>query len=202
MRPRELSSTVPACGKTLSASVNILCHQEPFRQLLSTFCAAGRPTDHICQLSVPPGVPSVNKRQITVWPVEFPSTFRAAERHSVNFPSGQDTFRYLSTPPGNHPLNSFNFRCSWQTFHQLLLTFCAAGSTSVTFCQLSQCQGYFPSTSVNFPCGWETFCHFLSTFRLAGKFPSPFFNFPCSPKTFLELPSTFRAVGRPSVNFL
>ena len=56
-------------------TVNILCGQETFRQLLSTFCASRRPSVHFRQLSVTLG--------------DLPST-------SVNFLFSQKNFHQLS----------------------------------------------------------------------------------------------------------
>ena len=64
-------STLHAVSKT---TINFPCGRETFRQLLSTFCAAGRPSVNFCQLSVRPG--------------DIPST-------SVYFPCGQENFGQL-----------------------------------------------------------------------------------------------------------
>ena len=133
-------------------SVKILCIQETFRKLPSTFCAAG---DFYQLLSTihATGRTSVNFHQHFVQSGGLPSTsfkFHAAGRLSVN--SCQ-----LCVLPGDFTSTSVNFN--------------AAERTSFNFRQLYMRPGDIPSTFVNFLCGRVTFRHLLSTFH-AGVRPS------------------------------
>ena len=174
--PEFLPSTSCACGRP---SVNLCLLTVRPVDLLSTFCTSGKPSVNFRQLSVPlSDLPSIfiiflcgpktflqllcsreNLRHL-------PSTFRTAERLSVNFP-------LISMPPGDLPSTSVNFPCSRQIFRHLSMQ--SAGRSSVIFleilsnsnadwrpsakfCQLSQGPRDLPSASVNFPCGQLTFC--------------------------------------------
>ena len=118
-------------------SISFLCGWVTFRELPLTLDAAG--------------TPSINFRQLNVWPGDLPST-------SVNFQCVWSTFRQCpsSLCVARRPsvkfcqllratgISSVNFPCRRKTFRQLPSTLRATGRPSVNFCQLS--------------CGWETFC--------------------------------------------
>ena len=125
VRPEDLPTTsvnFPCCRETfcqiheisvctgylLSTSTNILYGRVTFRQLLTNFCAARRPSvKFLCrwetfrELPIPfreAGRPSVNFRQLFKWPEDFLSNFRQTTRPSVNFSCSRKIFvQFLST---------------------------------------------------------------------------------------------------------
>ena len=145
---RQLSSTLHAAVDLPLTSVNLLCGQEIFHQLLLTFLTACRPT--------------VNFRLISVQPLHLPST-------SVNFPCGQRTVRELFVRLGGVPSTFFNFSRDRETFHQPSSAVHALGRPSIKFHQVSVLTGDFPSTSVNFPCSRYTFHELLTALRTTEK---------------------------------
>ena len=173
--------------------MNFRCGQKTFCQLLPTFCAAGRPSVHFCQHSVPLGdlpyisinflfgrEPSINFRQILVPPGDLPSTFHACGRHS-------GSFHLLPVWPGellSTPMNflfvrypsviSANFPCCQDIFRRLLSTFFVWGRTFDIFLQLTVPSGDLLATSVNLPSLRENFSLLPSTFRAARR---PYVNF-------------------------
>ena len=172
------------------------------RDLLSTF-QAGK-------------IPSVNFRQISLWPedllstcvilpcgwetlCQLLSTFSAATDFLSNFCT---TARPFFNFQGNLLQISVKFPCcqitlrqfpfGLETLRQFLSTFCVTGIFSVNFLQLSVLPEYFLTTSMLFPCCQKTFCQenfgqLPSTFRAAGRPSVNFVNFPCGRETFLHL---------------
>ena len=126
-------------------------------------------------------------------------------------------FRQQSAWLGDLPSTSVNFLCCWETFHQLPLTFHAAGRPSINFRPVWVWLGDILSTSIYIPCGWEIFCHLsvrpvdlLSTFRTVCRYSVyfrqlsvrleglllTFDDFPYGWKTFWQLPQTFHKTFR------
>ena len=210
-------------GKFPSTFVNVLCSQENFRQLLTTFHAARRTSVKIRQLSnlsaiLAAGRLFVKFLQLFVFPVDCLSTFRVDRRPSVtsvNFLCHRETFRHLpftfcvARKPSVHTL------CCRETFFE-------TSRPSIKFHQFSMRLGHRPSTSINFPCYQKTLGQLSvrpgklpSTFSVAWRPSSNFrqcsvrpgdhlstsVNFSCSHDTFHQLTSTFCAARRPSVNF-
>ena len=129
--------------------------------------------------------PSINFRQLSVWPGYRPST-------SVN-PCGWEAFRHLlstfhapsrsllnlcqiSVRPENLPSTFFNLPCGQEIVCHLPSRFRAAGRLSVNFRQLSAWMGDLPTTmstfcvtgrsSVNFLCA--AFVNFRQHFMWSG----------------------------------
>ena len=98
-------------GDLLSTYVNILCCQETFHQLPSTFCAAGRPSINFVIFPCGWG-PSVNFCQRSVQPGDLLSTY-------VNILCCQETFHQLPSTfcaAGRPSINFVIFPCGWETF--------------------------------------------------------------------------------------
>ena len=147
------------------------------------------------------GRPTVNFRQISVLPGDFPST-------SVNSPCGFKTFCELSVLPGDFLSTSVNYPCDRESFVQFPLNFCAVGRSSVNFREHSVPPVDLTTTSVNFQCYRATFHQLRSTYHAAQR---PSVNFPCGRRpsvNFHQLfvwpeyfPSIFRVSNKSSVNF-
>ena len=123
---------------------------------------------------------SINFRQLSMHPRDYPSNFCVPAEHCVIFskhsvrlrglPSTSVNFYTFSAPPVNIP-------CDRETFSHFL---CGHGSISQLLSTVRASAGPF----VNFPCSCG---HYV--------------NFHCTRTTFHQLPSTFCASERPSVNF-
>ena len=176
MQPEDLPSTFQLAGNLPSTSVNFPFGRKIFRQLMSTFraagtnseifvnfCSAGRPPDNFHKLSVQPrDLPSnsvnvlcgrENIRQLL-------SSFSLAERSSVNLCyllCGRDDIRKLLTNfhESRRPSNNFHQLSVWP--EHLPHTLCAARRTSINFHNLSLWMGDLHATSINFLCSRETF---------------------------------------------
>ena len=124
----------------------------------------------------------------------LPSTFRAAERSSMNF------HQHSVWSEAFYQLQS-TFHATVETFIHLPSTFHTTRRSSVKCCQVSVQLGDFQSTYVNFLCNHETFRRIPSTFRAAGgpsvnyrqpsvpsrDLPLTFENFLCGQETFRQL---------------
>ena len=114
---RELPSTSNAAERTVKLR-HLAVHHETFCQLLSTFCAAGRP--------------SVIFRQLSIWLEVLPShsvNFCAAGRPSVNF-------HQLLGRTVHLPSISAKFTCRQRTLNHLPATFVKVSCGQETFLQL------------------------------------------------------------------
>lgn len=129
------------------------------------------------------GRSSVNFHLISVRPVGITKIFLAAERPYVNFSQ-------LSTRQGDFTSFSVKFPCGWKNFRKVLFNFNAAERPSIIFSWLSERTVDFQSTSVNFHCCQVNFRQHLSTLWVAIKLSV---KFSCGLETFHKLPSTFRA---------
>ena len=159
-----------------------------------------------------------------MWPDFLLSTFRVAERPTVNFhqcfvrlrrllstfvsfPCGRETFRQLPSILGP---TFVNFQFGRENFRKFSLNFHAARIPSVnfpcirkTFCQLPLTFREAVSP-VNFSlswCGLENFRELPSSSVRQRDLSSTSVNFPCDQETFRQLPSTFHASRTTSVNF-
>ena len=149
-----------------SRLVNSPCICGTLCQLSSTFCASMGPPKTICAAARP----SVNFSQLSVWPWDLLSTFRASTRPSVNFLHVRGIFHQLSVQPRDLPSTFF---CDRGTFRQPQSTFHASVGPSVNFpCGC----GIF----VNIPCGWRTI---RQLFLRPQHSPSTSVNFLCICRT-------------------
>ena len=159
----------------------VLCGLVIFCHLPLTFRAAGRPPRLMSTFRAARR-PSVNFRQPSVQPWDFPST-------PIKFSCSQETFCHL--PSTLHavrrpPRPAINFPCGQETFRELMSTFRAAGRASVTFRQLLVQPWDLPPTTIKFHAATRP------SFNLH--------NLSVRPGELQELPSTFHVVGRHSVD--
>ena len=195
----------------LSAYVNFtsvrrtICHLFLWRiDIPSIFV---RPQDSLSIFSASVGL-SVNFHQLSVRPLNFPST-------SINIPCGHVTFCQLLSTFRAAAKPSVNFTCIHITFRQLVSTFCASAGHSVnfpfvhgTFRELFLWYRELQSTffvsaqpSVNF-CHLSifcwTFCKLTLNFRAS---EGSSVNFLCIHGTFCKLLSTFLESAGPFIRF-
>ena len=136
-------------GDLPSTSVNFPWGWKTFRQFLSTFCVAWKPSMKFHQLSVHPGeLPSTSVRQ-----GDLLSTY-------VIFVCCWETFLQLSVWSGDLPstsvsitedlCTSVNFTYCWENFRRLPSNFLANGRPSVNFFHLSVWRGDLPLITEGF----------------------------------------------------
>ena len=169
VRLRNIPENFMQLPDLLSTSVNFLCicetfhllsvHLQIFYQIPSAFCVRGN---------------SVNFRQLSIRPRDYPLTFCVSAGHTVNFselPCGRGTFRQLSVHLQDLP-------STFGVYAAISVNFlCVRG----TFCQLFVRPWDLPPPSVNSSCVLGTFCQY---------FVHPW-----------DLPKTIRTADGPSVNF-
>ena len=146
----QLPSTFVRSGHFPSSYASLLCGQNIFRHLTSTFLPPGT----VCNLPstlCAAGRTSVNFRQLSIRPGDLPSTF-------VNITCRHLTLSQLPMRPGDLKSTSANFLCGRETFlrhpSNFLLgqeNFCKLQSTFINFRLVGR-------PSVNFLCHRENFC--------------------------------------------
>ena len=150
--------------------------------------------------------PSVNIPQLSLRPGELPSTFvnlRSAGRLSFNY-------RLLFVRQGYLPSTSINFLWCPKAlnehfvqpvdFCQLFSIFCAVRDLPCTSVNTVR-PGDRPSNFVNYPYGGRPSFTFRQHFAWPGNHPLTSNHFPRGRETFHQLLSPFRAAGSPSVKF-
>ena len=159
---------------------------EAFWQLPSIFRADGRASGNVRQISVRPvDLPSsfINFPCSHGTFCQILSTYHGIEELSstfLNFPSAHRSFRQISMRLQSIVATYISNSCRQKNFLQLLSNFCAATRPSVNFRKLSVQRRGLLSSSVNFPYYLANFVNFRQLEVRLGDLLSTSVNLPCS----------------------